>query len=184
MRDELVPVYHALTVDDAQRLADILQRRGVESYVENTVSPLYNMTQGPAAHVVLVDRHAAATARDTVRQYEADWHYGVPRDEQDYEQTGFELPDDPRPSQDDPADNFISERTHMDRPGPESPEVENLITEDRHHEEVDWREHRIVGIGPDRGLTEPPDSDAPEVEDQNLDNLHIDTGAEEPPPRD
>ena len=34
MDDDLVPIYRALTVDDAQRLADTLTERGVEAHME------------------------------------------------------------------------------------------------------------------------------------------------------
>src|SRR5690606_36541156 len=64
------------------------------------------------------------------------------------------------------------ERRDQERPGPPSPEVEDLITEDDAHEDVDWREHHIVGFGADRGLTQNPDVESQEFEEQNLDELN------------
>src|SRR5690606_29403417 len=123
------------------------------------------------------------TAREITRQFEADWHHGVPRDEQQYEETGLELSDDPIPSEDSPnEENRIgNERMDEQRPGPEAPEVADLISEEEgeRHEDIDWNEHHIVGFGPDRGLTEDAEVESPEVEEQRIDELHIDTHDDE-----
>lgn len=180
MESKLVPVFHALTVDDAQRLADILSERGIEAFVENTEAPLYGMTQGPSAHIVYVYEQAKASAREVVRKFEADWHPGVPRDEQLYEETGLELPDDPTPSEDSPNEEnrLGNERLDEPRPGPAAPEVADLVLENpnQRHLDVDPNEDPIVGFGPDRGLTEEPEFESPEVEEQPIDELHVDTG--------
>lgn len=167
---KLVPVYRALTVDDAQRLADFLDDRGVESYVDSTQSPEYGMSQGPEAHVVYVDSHIAEYARQIVRDFSHKWHGGVPKDEVEREETGREnLPGD-RPSDDAPSStNQDRERAygpdpyeHGDEtPRRESPEVEDLIDETGEENFDD----RIVGFGVDHDLAEEDDYEAMERED-------------------
>lgn len=160
---KLVPVYRALTVDDSQRLADFLDDRGVESYVDSTQSPDYGMSQGPGAHVVYVDSHIAEYARQIVRDFAHKWHGGVPKDEVEREQTGLENTPGDRPSDDALAStNQDRERAYgpdphehgEETPGRESPEVEDLIDETGRENFND----RIVGFGPDHDLAEEEDA--------------------------
>lgn len=169
MAEKLVPVYRGFTVDDVQRLADYLEERGVESYVDSTQSPMYGMNQGAAAHVLYVDSHIVGYTRQIVRQFIREWHGPVPKDETENEQSAYEIPTPDRPS-DDALSDSPQDQDHpygpgiddAERPGRESPEVEDLIDE-AGHEDFD---HRIVGFGTDRGISEEDASDEADFEDQ------------------
>ncbi|MEX2672359.1 MAG: hypothetical protein WD294_09650 [Phycisphaeraceae bacterium] len=163
---KLVPVYRGLTTDDAQRLADYLDERGIEAYVDSTQSPLYGMSQGPSAHVVYVDEHISGYGRDLVRQFSREWHAGVAKDEVDREDTGWEVPTHDRPSDDAMVDStqdqdraygpdFLQEED-IESYTRESAEVEDLIDETGHESFTD----RIVRFGTDHDVAEEEDYSA------------------------
>lgn len=180
---KLVPVYRGLTSDDAQRLADYLDERGVESYVDSTQSPEYGMSQGPGAHVVYVDTHISGYARQIVRDFSHKWHGGVPKDEAEREETGYERPIPDRPS-DDALNSTNQDRERAygpdihddpeDSPGRESPEVEDLIDEDG-REDFD---QRIVRFGPDHDVAE-EDDDFRRLDEEDVDEADSRQGLDE-----
>lgn len=180
MKDKLVPVYRALTVDDAQRLADRLKNAGVEAFVDSTDAPMYGITQGPSSKVVLVRKAESAHARDLVKQWGFKWHPTVAQEEWSREETGLELPIPERPSDDSPNEfeGEGNERMNADRPGPESAEVEEFITESGEQRSPGSGE--IVGFGMDRPLEQDADVDRPEVQDQELEKLDLRQQLDEP----
>lgn len=173
MKDKLVAVYRALTVDDAQRLADRLRHAGIETFVETTDAPLYGMTQGPMAKIVYVRKAESGHVRELVKQWGFHWHPTVAEQEWDREETGLEMAIPDRPSDDSPNEfeGEGNERLSADRPGPESPEVEEFITESGEQRSPGSGE--IAGFGVDRPLRQDADVDRAEVQDQRLDELDL-----------
>ena len=173
MKDKLVPIYRALTVDDAQRLADKLQHAGIETFVDSTDAPMYGMTQGPAAKVVYVRKAESAHARDLVKQFGFKWHPPVAEQEWQREETGLEMTIPDRPSDDSPNEfeGEGNERLSADRPGPEAAETEEFIGEGGEQMNPDASE--IAGFGADRPLRQEADVDRPEVQDQQIDRLDL-----------
>ena len=180
MKDKLTPIYRALTVDDAQRLADKLRNAGIEAFVDQTDSPMYGATQGPASRVVYVRKAESAQARDAVKAFGREWHKGLTKNEWLREETGLEMPVPDRPSDDSPNEfeGEGNERLSAEGVGPESAEVEEFITETGEQRQPDRRE--IAGFGVDRPLRQDADVDRPEVQDQRIDELDLGSELREP----
>lgn len=180
MKDKLVPVYRALTVDDAQRLADKLRNAGIEAFVDQTDAPMYGATQGPRSRVVYVRKAESAQARDAVERFGEKWHKGLTEDDWLREETGLELPVPDRPSDDSPNEfeGEGNERLSAEGLGPESAEVEEFITETGEQRQPGRDE--IAGFGMDRPLRQEADVDRPEVQDQRIDELDLGAELREP----
>jgi len=175
MQDELVTVFRALTVDDAQRLADKLQEKGIEAFVASTEAPMYHATQGPSARLVQVREPMAATARELAEQFAADWHPEVPADEWPREHTGLEQPipegttdDSPNdsPQQIDNVESAQGRLAETDPQEPEAPEVEGLQPLEDPSEPADPED--IERFGADRDVEQHPGAESPELERRKL----------------
>ena len=172
MEDRLVPVYRALTADDAQLLADRLDRAGVEAFVDSTDSPMYGATEGPRSRVVHVRAPVSEQAREIVARFEeVEGRPGVPADEWQREETGLELAEDQRPRNDSSMEDMErgTGRMETEPRQPEAAETEGLVDSSDTTEDVG--DERIEGIGADRGLTQEADVERPEVEEQPIDEL-------------
>lgn len=171
MKEEFVPVYMASTVAVAQKLADRLTRNGIESFVDDTLSPMYGMSLGPQSRVINVRSPAEPRAREIIESFQAEYNPPMPQDWQG-EQTGLEIVKPQRPSDDSPNEPYapgteaLSEDT--DPAGPESA----YLRDDRGAAQAGHRD-RIQSIGADRPPIEMPDAEDPELTEQPLDKLDV-----------
>lgn len=181
--EKLVRVYEGLTTADVDRLADLLNQAGIESFMDLTDAPIDGLVMGPSSKILRVHIEDAPHARRIVRQFERAGYVGVHgEDAQQREQTGFELPSEQLPSQDSPSPDVEGagiERMDADRSGPEAPEVEGLVSEDPDQQgRVDGQ--RIVGFGTDRPLAQQADVESEDFESQRIDELNAGAELDEP----
>ena len=146
MDDNLVPIYRALTVDDAQRLADTLTEKGVEAFTDTTENPLLGASVGPSGRIVRVRARMLAPAREIAEQYRREWHPDVPAEQWHYEEAGLEVHHPDKPSRDSPHEDIGGGVEAIDEapqaPPPELPETP--------------RDDPVKGIGADRAPDHPP----------------------------
>jgi hypothetical protein len=173
MRDDLVAIYRAPTIDDAQRLADKLQQAGIESFVDSTDAPMYGATQGPAARIVRVRRVQTGAARDVMKRYSFHFHPELPQEEMIYEQTGLELPIPDRPSDDSPnePEGEGTERMDADPPGAASVELVDMILDTGQERDISAEE--IDRYDGDRSVEQAPEMEREEIEEQLIDDLDV-----------
>lgn len=181
MNDDLVPIYRAPTIDDAQRVSDKLKEAGVDAFVDNTTAPLYGVTQGPASRIVLVRSPIAAFARQIVNDYRREYHRDESPADRRTEETGLELPTPDRPKDDAPNDWYAADIEAMDadRPGPEAPEVEDMVYDRGDRREVPESD-KMIRFGADHDMTEDAEIDTPEADDQPIDKLDLSRDLGEP----
>ncbi len=179
MKDDLVPIYLALTVDDAQRLADKLRVAGIESFVDQTDSPMYGATQGPSSRIVRVRRVETGPARDVMKRFGFKYHPSMARQEWQREETGLELPTREKPSDDSPHEfeGEGNERLDTDRPGPPSEELMDMITETG--EERDLSADEIESYETDRPIAQDADIDRDEIAETRIDDLDVERDFDE-----
>lgn len=123
MQDELVPIFAAATIDDAERLADKLAEAGIEAFVDAAEEPMHGMTRGPRSRVVHVRSLVCEHAKPVVHRYQQQWHEPLADDERPAEEPPLERSDEPRPSEDEAhggVDHFTeSMQLAADYPPPE-----------------------------------------------------------------
>ena len=176
MREQLVPVYHGLTADDTQRLADELREAGIESFADSTQSPMYGMRSGPSARTLYVRAPVTELVREIVHHYKREHPGEVERAERQREETGLELPTPDRPRDDSFAEGIAETTEEMDaeRPGPDTPELESV------GEWID--ESDIKSMDVDRDYAHKAEVEMEEVENQRIDELDIARETGEAPP--
>lgn len=176
MQDELVTVFHARTVEDAQRLADRLTRAGVEAFVDTTVAPMYGLPVGPRGKIVRVRAPERGLAERVVADFEGRSDRGLTEEEWEQEEgiSGFEEPTIDKPSAEDPVQNYNvdNERLSDDDPEIEAPELAGTIDPDDPRRSPS--DNRIVGYHPDRGDHDDPVIERDEIQDRKIDDLDPD----------
>lgn len=172
MKEDFVPVYLASTVAVAQKLADRLSNRGIETFVDDTESPMYGMSLGPHSKVIHVREPAEASAREIVQDFQQE--YDPPTNPEDWagQETGMEVVRRTRPSDDSPNEPYQPGTESMaGHAEPGTPELAYMQHENGSDQPV-YREE-VKAIGGDRPLEESPDIESPEVENQKLDDLNV-----------
>lgn len=101
MQDELVPVFTAPSIDDAERLADKLAEAGIEAFVDTTEAPMYGMARGPGSRVVEVRSLVREHAKQIVNRYRQRWHDELPEAGRPASEPNWERPARRRPSRDE-----------------------------------------------------------------------------------
>jgi hypothetical protein len=172
MREDFVPVYMASTVAVAQKLADRLTRSGIESFVDDTESPLYGMSLGPQSKVVHVRTPAEPRAREIIRDFQKQYDPPRPEDAQN-EETGLELPKAQRPSDDSPNEPYSPGIESMARSAdPPAPETAYMGDESGRRRET--HQDEVASLGADRPPFDEPDVEADDIEEQPIDELNVD----------
>lgn len=183
MIEDFVPVYMASTVAVAQKLADRLARSGIESFVDDTESPMYGMSLGPQSKLVHVRAPSEARAREVIHDFQKNYDPPVSEDPQNPE-TGQELPKPQRPSDDSPNEPYSPGTEKMAKSAdPDNPELAYMHDETGARRAVHGKE--IWAVGADRSPLEMPDSEtddksefAPAEPSNSAGRLRAETGEE------
>jgi len=172
MREDFLPVYMASTVAVAQRLADRLTRAGIETFVDDTESPLYGMSLGPQSKVVHVRAPTEGLAREIIRDFQEE--YDPPQRPEDWEgeATGLELPKPQRPSDDSPNEPYSPGTERMAAASdPDNPEISEMVDDSGQTRPV--RREDVSSVDADRPVAETPDVETPEVQEQSVEDMDV-----------
>lgn len=171
MQEGFAPVYMASTVAVAQKLADRLSNAGIETFVDDTESPMYGMSLGPQSKVVHVRAMAEKRAREIIQDFQKQYDPPMPEDWQG-EETGFELPKPQRPSDDSPNEPYNPGTEKLAGSAePDNPEMAHM--RDESNRRIGVSHNEVEAVGADRSPLDMPDAESPEVEEQPMEDLDV-----------